>query len=310
MMPPICGMEARKRVKTNWGGDTAWYCTASKGGNRSPQGGVKLPLDYPMPLGIRAAPRRSATAVWRWRGGFTASTAPAKVAKKEENKMKKSQVTQSKNPELEWFQNSQIQTRKTRFFSLMTYASEKQIQRVMRDHIKSVRAFCYIYHDKDEAEPHHHIMIRTHSTWTPPQLARWFAGLVDGDKKPINTFCESANDTSALEEYFTHTDEKSKEAGKYQYKKEDIKDFGLWDIVDRKESYDDCLEIVNKILLGVSYRELVRQYGRKFLYHWDKYADIAVEIRQDEGYREARQRALTDLYGTPVLKNVDNIEEV
>ena len=114
----------------------------------------------------------------------------------------------------------------------------------------------------------------------------------------------------ALKEYLTHSDEESIAEGKHQYSPDEIHDYGLWDMVDRKESYDDSLEIVNKIILGVSYRELVRQYGRKFLYHWDKYADIAEKVYQDEGYREARACSYADLHGMPVFKNIDNLEEL
>ncbi len=209
--------------------------------------------------------------------------------------MKLTQATQSKNPDLEGFQNSQTQSRKTRFFSLMTYADEKQLQKVMMKHIKSIRAYCYILHDKDENEPHHHVVLRTHSTWSSFQLRKWFSGLTDKEKKPINTFCEPANDLVALKEYLTHSDDESRTKGKYQYSASDIRDYGIWDLIPKNDSYDSSYEIINKILVGTSYRELVRQYGRSFLYHWDKFADMAAEIRQEEGYKEARMRALDEL---------------
>ena len=224
--------------------------------------------------------------------------------------MKKSQATQNKNPDLEGFQNSQIQSRKTRFFSLVTYASEKQIQKVLQTHVKSVRAFCYILHDKDESTPHYHIILRTHSTWTSVQLRKWFNGLSDKDKKIINTFCEPANDLYALKEYLTHSDDESKTNGKHEYSQSDIKDFGIWDIIPKKDSYDDAYEIVNEILLGRSYRELVRRYGVKFLYHWEKYADVAGEIRQEEGYKEARMKAYMEVYGDTYMKSIEDMEDL
>lgn len=252
--------------------------------------------------------------------------------------MAKSKTTQKKNNNLEAFQNSQsktrkaptispenvpattpesesmgnpiIQNRKTRFFSLMTYASEKQLRRVIEDHIRSVRAFCYILHDKDEAVPHYHILMRTHSTWTSAQIRRWFHRLVDADKKPINTFCEPASSMDALDDYIFHADDKSVAQGKHQYSRDQVKDFGIWDLAEKKDSYDDSYEIINQIIAGKSYRELVRTYGRKFLFHWDKYADVAAEIRQDEGYKEARERSKMELYLEPRYVELTSLEDM
>ena len=218
--------------------------------------------------------------------------------------------TPSTTPESESMGNPVIQNRKTRFFSLTTYASETQLRRVLEDHVRSLRAFCYILHDKDEAVPHYHILMRTHSTWSSAQLRRWFGRLVDSEKKPINTFCEPANDMNALVEYIMHADDKSIAEGKYQYSRANIKDYGLFDLSEKRDSYDDSYEIINQILAGKSYRELVRTYGRKFLYHWDKYADVAAEIRQDEGYKEAKERAKMELYLEPQYVELDKMEDM
>lgn len=195
------------------------------------------------------------------------------------------------NENLEQFQNSQSKVRKSRFFSLTTYATEKQIKKVIGDHIKSVRAFCYIYHDKDENEPHHHILMRTHSTWTSTQISRWFADCKDKDHNNVNTFCETASDMDALERYITHDTEEAREAGKYQYSKDDIKDFGMCDLAERKDSYDSSYEILMRVLSGMNPRELVRYYGRDFLYHINAYYDCAERISDYEGYKESRIRA-------------------
>lgn len=163
------------------------------------------------------------------------------------------------------------------------------------EHIKQVRAFAYIQHDKDDAEAHIHLLMRTYDSWSDTQIAKWFKGRKDAKGEECNTFVEVANDLYALKEYITHSDQESIENGKYQYNESDIKDFGLWDIVDKKETYDDTMEIVNMILRGVSQRELLKRYGRKYLYHMIDFLNVASEIRQEEGYKEARQRALEEL---------------
>ncbi len=224
--------------------------------------------------------------------------------------MKKNQSTQNKNPDLEQFQNSQAKlSKRTRFFSLSTYLDEKKFRKVIQAHIKSIRAFCYILHDKDDTEPHTHIVMRTHSAWTSHQILRWFDGFVDADKKPINTLCEPANDLVALKDYLIHSDAVSRKEGKHLYSFDEVHDFGIWDMIPQNDSYDDTYEILNKLLVGTSYREMVRQYGRKFLYHWGAYSEMADKIRTDEGYHDARIRSMGELLGEPNLKEVKDMED-
>ena len=198
----------------------------------------------------------------------------------------------------------------SRFFSLTTYATEKQIHKVIGTHVKSVRAMCYIFHDKDEAEPHHHILMRTHSAWTPKQIANWFADLKDKDKQPINTFCETAHDMEALKKYILHADPESIEEGKYQYPKEAIKDFGMSDLAEKTNAYDNTYEIINRLLMGANPRELVRYYGRDFLYHYNCYYEVVEKIRDYEGYKEARMFSRMDLFNDANLKDIENMEDV
>jgi hypothetical protein len=200
--------------------------------------------------------------------------------------------------------------KRSRFFSLTTYATEKQIQKVVSDHVKSMRAFCYIYHDKDENEPHHHILMRTHSNWTTTQITKWFADLKDKEKKPVNTFCEIANDMDALKHYIIHDTPEAREEGKYQYSADDIKDFGLCDLSERKDSYDSSYEILMKVLAGCNPRELVRYYGRDYLYHLNAYHECADKIRELEGYKEANIFARMNMFEEKNLRKVEDIDDL
>lgn len=178
--------------------------------------------------------------------------------------------------------------KKSRYFSLSTYATEKQIMKIMKKHISSIRAFCYIHHNKEEAESHYHLLLRTHSTWTEAQIARWFELLKDEEGKYINTFVEYANDMEGLKIYLLHADKKSIEAGKPLYDKSDIVDYGYNDLTDRKCSYDNTYEIMQKMLLGENPRSLLRKYGRDFLYHISAYYECLDRIRDFEGFKESR----------------------
>ena len=169
---------------------------------------------------------------------------------------------------------------------------------------------CYILHDKDEAEPHHHVLMRTHSAWTTAQICRWFSDLKDKEKKPVNTFCEIANDMDALKQYIIHADTKSREEGKYLYAEEDIKDFGLCDLAERKDSYDNSYEILMKVLAHANPRDLVRFYGRDFLYHLNAYYECADKIRELEGYKEATMFARIEMFSEKNLTKVEDIDDL
>lgn len=227
--------------------------------------------------------------------------------------MAKDQELRAQNENLESFQNSQKKLPKsykqTRYFSGVTYATENQLKRVLQEHISSLRAFCYIVHDKDESEPHTHFIIRTHSTWYPKQIERWFSDLKDRKKQPINTFCEPANDLHALKRYLTHSDQDSIEKGKYQYSESEIKDFGLNDIVPKGNSFDSSYEVINDILSGVSFRQLIIKYGRDFVYHWQQYVDLAHEIRDQEGYAESKMMAQVAMAGKTSV-NPSTMEQI
>lgn len=233
---------------------------------------------------------------------------PKKTSKKE-----KTEEKAPVNGNLESFSNSQPKGRKSRFFSLTTYATDKQIQKVVGDHISSLRALCYILHDKDESEPHHHILMRTHSTWTAQQVGKWFADLKDKEKKPVNTFCETANDMEALKMYIIHADRESIENGKHQYSMDDIKDFGFCDLSEKKDSYDSSYEILLKVLAGANPRDLVRYYGRDYLYHLNAYHECAERIQNIEGYAESHIRSRMDIFGRQTnfkeIKDMGDSEE-
>lgn len=189
--------------------------------------------------------------------------------------------------------------KRSRFHAVITYASERQLQDVIIAHQSSVRAWAYIYHDKDEAEPHYHIIIRTYDAWYNTAIERWFKGLKDSQGNDINTFCEKANDLVVLEQYLTHDDFESRKQGKYHYSRSQIHDFGLWDIVPCKDSFDDSFDVVNDIINGMSAKDLLRRYGRDYLFHRYAYEEIADKIIMEDGYRktvreakERRSRAL------------------
>ncbi len=169
---------------------------------------------------------------------------------------------------------------RSRYHSLVTYANDRQLKKVLAKHINSIRSFGYILHDQDEAAPHYHVIMRLHDAWTPTQIKRWFNNLFDDEHKPINTFDEVANDMEAMEEYILHEDQKSIEEGKHRYSPDGVFWMNKEQMTDKRESKDDTYEILLKLMQGCSYLELVKFYGRDFLYHYNQYEEVAMRCGQ------------------------------
>ena len=133
-------------------------------------------------------------------------------------------------------------TAKGRYFALVSYRTDTDgLVKSIEKKRNSIRAYALIKHDQDEADPHHHMVLRTHSTWSCPQVAKWFA-----DDSGQNTFAQLVRDRTGIIDYLTHENEPDK----HHYDKGDIIDGGLDDILPAGESSDDTYEIVEKLLEG------------------------------------------------------------
>lgn len=166
---------------------------------------------------------------------------------------------------------------KARFFAIVSYLSADKIAEIMQRKGTSVRAWALIDHDRDEKEPHRHLVIRTNTSWTASQIQKWFMGVLEFGVAP-NTFVEVVHDRTAICEYLTHENED----GKFKYEQSDIVDHGLCDILPSADCADDTFEIVEKMVQGVSVRELVRLYGRDFVYHYGNYVAVVQAIKEEE----------------------------
>lgn len=176
-----------------------------------------------------------------------------------------------------------------RTLSVTTYCSAEQIDSVLGSHFSSVRGYCYIYHDKDESEPHRHVIIRTYHPWTSNQICKWFELQKDDKGMYINTMCEVANDIEAIMLYILHHDKASIEAGKHWYEQNEIVDRGLYLFQDKKESVDNTYEILQLLDKGVSLRWLLRVYGRDLLYHYNQYKELLADVREQERYNHMKE---------------------
>lgn len=181
--------------------------------------------------------------------------------------------------------------KRSRKFGLVTYIQDTaEVLSLLMKKQNSIRAFALIKHDKDEADPHHHIVIRTHCTWTCPQVANWFKDNVEKQ----NTFAQFVLDDDGIIDYLTHENEEDK----YHYSKDDIIDHGLAELVHQNEHKDDSFDIIEDMRNGVSIRAMVNRYGRDFIYHYSHYLLIAEAIKEEEREKQIRQ-AINDVPAPP-----------
>ena len=167
--------------------------------------------------------------------------------------------------------------KRSRLFGVVTYISDTdEVLEKVGNKRTCIRSYACIKHDKDEADIHHHLIIRTHSAHTCVAVAKWFAD----NREEQNTFAEFIHDISGAVAYLTHSTDASKE--KYQYSECDIIDGGLSDILPREDAADDSYNIICELLEGVPVREMCKRYGREFIYRYSNYMAIAERIKEDE----------------------------
>lgn len=180
-------------------------------------------------------------------------------------------------------ENDEVKTapKKTRFFACVSYIPDtEKIIDVLQKKQNAIRAYAVIKHDKDTTDPHHHLVIRTHSTWSCPQVAKWFK--TEGIEQ--NTFTQPVIDRNGIIEYLTHENEDDTKA---KYDKSDIIDGGLDDLLPQEDSADNSYEIITALINGTSIREMVRLYGRDFVYHYGSYRLIAEDVKNEEKAKNA-----------------------
>ena len=165
---------------------------------------------------------------------------------------------------------------RSRKFALVSYIEDTgELLTILQHNGAKIRAYAMIKHDKDEVDPHHHIVLRTYNAFTAKQVACWFNDSPT-NSTGANTFAQFVEDDQGILDYLTHNNDPDK----HQYAKSDIIDGGLSDLLP-KNSRDDSADIVQDMLDNVSTAMLVRRYGRDFIYHYQQYATIVGLIRSE-----------------------------
>lgn len=184
--------------------------------------------------------------------------------------------------------------KKTQFPSLMTYANETQIKYVLSEKSEQLDFSEYILHDKDNKEPHFHVVIHLKKPRYISEILAWFSRCVDDEGKKVNTMGQVTRSTEDIDEYLLHSNDQTK----HQYLEEDIKvPYGSREVyrelkteyqfIDEKNaekeyakeaSADDVEKQLQDIIDGVPFREMARRYGRDYIKNWRSYREYASEV--------------------------------
>lgn len=173
------------------------------------------------------------------------------------------------------------------------------INDILDKKIKNIKSYAFIYHDKDLylndilddntneiihkkgdlKTPHYHIYLRLKTDREPDEIKRWFMpkGLIDDNGLPYNCLSQKVKSSVACIEYLTHKNEPEK----YQYSENDIISYNI-DSVLENDAIDNSIDIVEDMLSGFSTRELVKRYGRDFIYHYSSYSAIVAKIKYED----------------------------
>lgn len=195
----------------------------------------------------------------------------------------------------------------TKFHALTTYATEEQLKTVLQVKSSQIEHARYIYHYKEDKEPHIHLTLVTVEPRKLSAIRGWFKELTDSKGQVANTLSEELISTSAMEDYFTHSDEKSlSDASKHQYLKEDIKvligdtdtylstetrieqnqrlaeDSAEREFKKRAATADDVEQQINDIIAGVPLRDMAKKYGRDYIKNRRAYNEYAAMVACEE----------------------------
>lgn len=185
-----------------------------------------------------------------------------------------------------------------RCFNIHCYLDELSLNAVLTANQRKIRCYAYCYHDQDlddDGKPlqkHVHLVIRTYSQFTRYQIYRWFQRFAwgfdktgdppDHDIKYDPRWCKIENisvqftlNIDASIEYLTHSDDPDK----YHYPRDQIVSNNINDLCSNVDCKDNSLEIIEALISGATPLEMVKRYGREYVYHYAQYKELAYQCR-------------------------------
>lgn len=157
----------------------------------------------------------------------------------------------------------------TRKLAMIAYGTKEQIGNYFNDNYSKIKKYAYIYHDKDETEPHWHIYIYFNNATTFERVKKQIQKYTKQ-----NVMTEEARDEKGLIAYFTHENENDK----YKYSSNEIVISNKFFELDNVwlNMYIDFVELKKPV------KEMITMYGKDFAINIKNWRDLRAERREEE----------------------------
>lgn len=165
-----------------------------------------------------------------------------------------------------------LHERRATNWALVTYADESLIRCLCL----GAEHYAYILHDKDQKEPHYHVLLHYRSQ-------KKFKTILRELQSEQNTLGEPIKNLYGMVRYLTHEGQDEK----HIYEEELIHsdDFLWWKKFAQEPDEKSPLSVINDIISGVSLRTLISRYGSTIVFQWKNWSNMAYMIsRQDKGF--------------------------
>lgn len=184
-------------------------------------------------------------------------------------------------------EKSHFQNKRSRLFAIMTYATEEDIKAVIEEKKELLRYWCYICHDKDKkpetdepVQSHFHILFECFNPYTIKAIRNWFGWCRDEDGKQVTTLAQVVVFRKGIVDYLTHENTPEK----YRYEMSDVVNLpdalSIYGVKPRDDE-DNALRVIDDMLSGLNYYELIRRYGREFIINNRHYRECIALMLSD-----------------------------
>lgn len=176
---------------------------------------------------------------------------------------------------------------RSRHWSLTTYSTLVEFSPL----ISQCSEYAYILHDKEESEPHYHILCIFKNAKTFTAVRSYIQG-------SQNTFGEPARDLNALYRYLTHKDNPDK----YHYEDTEIVSSSpfYWLQIANQDQFakdgEKALNLLEDINAKKSYRYMVLTYGRDYIKNRFVYEEMAYKLFIQEHNQEELEHKIVDIF--------------
>lgn len=199
------------------------------------------------------------------------------------------------------------------------YADLDDLTALLTSKLDKIKSYAFIYHDKDTlengeiAKKHYHLYLELYNKRTLSSIAAWFNALPSDNGKD-NVYIEKVVSVVNTLRYLIHLDNEDK----YQYNSALVRRYCLnyENMIMNVCSTDGTYDILQDYLSGTAIIEMVRKYGREFLYHYSSYKLFAQDVIETKTYERIKEfrsaceedfKKIRDYYGSQMsIDDIDN----